>query len=99
MTIDLGDAIEHIDIAVDALLTARVALGGGGDLAVPEEALTAALQADDDYVEARQHFVDALGELRATGADVLDLEAAVNAVVFGGAVAGWRLGRLVRPRG
>ena len=54
---------------------------------VPEEAPTAGLQGDEAYLEARHRFIDALDDLRATGTDVLDLEAAVNMMVFCGAAA------------
>ena len=88
---------DHLASALDALLAASVLVGGfPGD--VPDEALAAALVADEGVQEAREGVQEALRGVREVGVvgePYLDLEGAVNALAARTAEAGYRVGARV----
>ena len=89
--------IEHLDDALNAVLTARIIAGQVEAPSVPDEALRIALGADDNYRRGRGRVREALDGLRETvdgetWAKVLILEAAMNAAGAEALEVSWRLG-------
>ena len=85
---------EHLSAALDAVLAA-VVLADGLTADVPDEALDAALAAEEGVQGARRGFQEALQAVRAGGVGpdaYLDLEAACNALAARSSEAGFRLG-------
>ena len=94
------DVIEHLDTAIEAVLCARVKVGGLpiAEGEVPVEALDQALGEDQEYRAARGRFRSAWDALMVlvpggeTCRKALHLEEAVNALVNQGVDVGWKLG-------
>ena len=85
---------DHLFNALDSLLAASVLIGDF-PTDVPDEALDAALAADEGVQEARRSHQAALRGVRdvGVGADAfLDLEATTNALAARTAEAGYRVG-------
>ena len=95
------DLTERLDLALDAILAVRVTLAGGIGLALPDEALDAALGYDQGFQVARQDFVAALEGLQRVGvADeaTLTVESTGHAMVSQAAEVGWHLACLLHQR-
>lgn len=96
------DLAERLDKALDGILAVRVALAGGTGLALPEDALDAALGQHQGFQQTRRDFVAALEAEHRAGADadgIFAVEAAAHAMVSQAAEVAWRLGRSVQSRG
>ena len=88
------DLTERLDLALDAVLTVRLALGGQSGLPMPEDALDAALRLHQGFQQTRRDFVATVDAVQRAGADndaVLDIEAAAHAMVSQAAEVGWGL--------
>ena len=88
--------IQHLDTALGAILAARVQAGSIQAPDLPDEALQAALGADDNYQLTRVTVRDALGALQAvmdteTWNKVLQLEAVMNASMAEAVEVAWTL--------
>jgi len=95
-----GDMVEHLDSAMNAVLAARVALGGP-DIALPAEALDEALRAHPKYRTARREIRQAMERLQPLLAakgwqTVLALEAATNEAMVRSSEVAWSLGATSR---
>ncbi|GMV27624.1 MAG: hypothetical protein AMXMBFR58_36550 [Phycisphaerae bacterium] len=94
---DLDLIVEQLDIALRALLGARVAAAQSlPQPALPEEALDLALQHNEAYQAARRGVSEALAAVEAVlGQEnrslVFDLEGAVNAALVQAAEVAWAL--------
>ena len=98
---------DHLDNALGAVLTARVAAGQVEAPPLPDDALHGALGSSGDYQQARAKVREALDDLQdtvdgETWKKVLNLEAATNQalaeaieIVWG---LGWVAGSSVRER-
>ena len=89
------DLTERLDVALDAALTVRVALGGLVDTPMPEEAMDTALGLHEGYQVARRGFVEALVHLRDAGITdeaLFTLVAAAHDLAGQAAEVGWMLG-------
>lgn len=92
------ETLEHLDRALDALMAARIAIGGLPD-DLPDTALDEALEADDEYRRVREELSEQVAKLMQVVGPfdrdaVLGLESAVNALVACGVGVGWKLGLL-----
>lgn len=105
---DRGDQLRHhLDAALDHLLAVRVALAGVPDADapdLPDEALSAALAASDNYQAARAKVREALDALEAkvdgeTWLMVLRLEEVLTARCTVAMLIAWRLGWMAGCRG
>lgn len=95
------DIADRLDVALDAVLAVRVALGGLAAALVPEEALDVALSAHQGYQEARRGFVAALEVARAAGVPdeaIYVVEAAAHELASRAAEVGWALALTARGR-
>ena len=89
------DLTDHLDAALDAVLAARLALGGLSGTPLPEEAMDTALGLHQGFQEARRGFVAALVHLRDAGVTdeaVFAIEAAAHHLAGQAAEVGWALG-------
>ena len=96
-----ADLAERLDLALDAILTVRVALAKGTGLALPDEALDAALSYDQGFQMARQDFVTVLEVLERAGVaqeTILVVESTGHALVAQGAEVVWALACLLHQR-
>lgn len=104
-TLDADVLVEHLDRALDALVTARL-MASPSPLApaLPGEALDVALRAHEGCQRARKGIAAALGAVEAVLGEqnralVFDLEAAVNELVGRACETLWALAwTAVRPR-
>lgn len=95
------DLTDHVDVALDALLAVRLALGGLSGTALPEEAMDTALGLHQGFQEARRGFVAALVHLRDAGVTdeaVFAIEAAAHHLAGQAAEVGWLLAMTARGR-
>lgn len=93
------DLPERLDVALDAVLTVRVALGGLSGPPLPEEALDVALGGHEGFQGARQGFVAAVEVARAaglTGEALCGVEAAAHHLAAQAVEVGWALGVTAR---
>ena len=91
LDLDLHDTVHHLDAALDAILTIRLALGGLP--ALPHHGLDRALM-DDEYQAAKERarqawapIIEKAGDTKATFA----AEEAVHQWVVKAAELGWRM--------
>lgn len=99
ITVDHLELAERLDVALDAVLFVRLALGGLTTPQVAEEALDVALGAHARYQEARRGFLVALEAVRSAGVPdevVFNLEAAAHHLGGQAAEVGWALGVTAR---
>ena len=101
-----SEAAQHLGSALEAVLTALVALGGSPPEGLPllDEALDLALRKSEGYQAARAEFREALEKLLVEVPEgqrdqVLRLEAASNHLASATAEIGWRLGLVVATSG
>ena len=95
MTLDLDreDTLHHLDEALDAILTIRVALGGLPD-SLPHHGFDRALLASQSYQVAKERARQAWRPLIEKAGDTqaaMRAEEAVNALNTRAAELGWRL--------
>ena len=88
---------DHLDHALGAVLTARVAAGQVEAPSVPDDALHEALGQSGDYQAARAKVREALDALQGVADEdtwklVLTLEAAMNAALAEAVEIAWKLG-------
>ena len=96
-TTDTDLALSSVSEALDALLTALVALNGLPDVEVPGEALDLALRSDKSHREARKGLVEVLVHVQVVlGAEnfklFLNAEERINALVAAATDVGFKLG-------
>jgi len=89
--------VEHLGVALGAVLAARILAGQVDAPSLPDEALHAALGSSGDYQAARDRVRAALDALQAdaaegTWAKSLELEAAMNAAGAEAVEVAWKLG-------
>lgn len=93
--------IEQLDVAIDALLAARIRVGGELDheqLPLPGDGLDEALRVNHDHEEARQDLAGAIDRLLGAVEDneelrltALQVEECAHALAACAAGVGWRL--------
>ena len=88
---------DHLDHALNAVLTARVAAGRVEAPSLPDDALHEALGQSGDYQQARVQVREALDALQAevdteTWNKILRLEGAMNAALAEAIEVTWKLG-------
>ncbi|GMV42249.1 MAG: hypothetical protein AMXMBFR64_39650 [Myxococcales bacterium] len=94
-----ADQVDRLDVALDALLAVRVALGGLLTDAMPDEALDEALRHHEGYQAARRAFVEALygaGRGGVNDEHIFAIESAAHTLAARAAEVGWRLGVTAR---
>ena len=88
---------DHLDHALNAVLTARVAAGRVEAPSLPDDALHGALGQSGDYQQARVQVREALDALQGvvdgeTWAKILRLEGTMNAALAEAVEIAWKLG-------
>ena len=103
MDLDTNALAEGLDLAIDELLTVRLALSSC-PVALPELAFDDALRKSLGYQQARKDFATAIERLLDAQWDalpqaVLDIESLANVMAGRAAEVGWQLGLRVRGEG
>jgi len=100
------DLVDHLDLALEHLLTVRLRAGAQLPATVPTEVVEAAAAGDDNYRQARRDAADALGVLLSAVEDdetmtqlVMEVEAAYLRLASQAMDLGWRVGATLPRRG